>query len=602
MKFFVRHALLLTSLLICLISLQATHAQTKEKKDSVEKKSITKKAFRQGMKFISTTPKDTVETVKSINPYLQYTGKIIRNISFERVGFEKSIYDSTKKVQKTVTKLANTLHVDTREKTIRQHLFFHKNSLLNPYKLADNERFLRDKDFILDSRIVVVPIDGSDSVDVLVITRDVFSLGATIGGSFPTAPEIGIYDANVGGRAQRVEFTSLFDNARTPKYGYSLLYRKSSLFGSLANLDLQYSQLNDGRSYGAETEYAFLTRVNRPLVSPYSRLAGGVELSHNWSENVYNDPDTVFLKYSYNIFDSWIGYNFGVHKEITNRNRQFLAFRYFDGTYLDQPDQPEYQEVKKYNSVVGYLSEFSFYRQNFFKTRYVFGFGRTEDIPYGISFGVTGGFIRQLSLGRPYGALKFNYGEASKKGNFHKLLAQVGGYERDGKIEDIVAQVGGAYFTKLWQLHRYKMRSYVSATYTQLFNRTIADYLDIGKNEIPGFSIDSLNADQRLAVHAESAIYTPWSLLGFRFAPFVSVDLAAVKCNNCSPQNDAFFGISGGFRTRNENLIFGTMEVKVTYIPENGDGSSKFNFSFKQNLRVKNSGTFVKPPSLIRYN
>jgi hypothetical protein len=229
-----------------------------------------------------------------------------------------------------------------------------------------------------------------------VITRDVFSLGATIGGSFPTAPEIGIYDANVDGRAQRIQFTALVDQERDPKFGYSIFYRKSSVFGSLVNLDLAYTQLNDGRSYGAETEYTAAVRLSRPLVSPYSRIAGGLEISQNWSQNVYNEPDTSFLKYRYNIFDSWIGYNIGINKEISNRNRHFLALRYFDGTYLDQPDQPEYEEEKKYNSVSGYLGEFSFYRQNFYKTRYVFGFGRTEDIPYGTSMGVTAGYIREL--------------------------------------------------------------------------------------------------------------------------------------------------------------------------------------------------------------
>jgi hypothetical protein len=589
-------------LIVVLLVLIRINAGAQPKSDSLQKKSITKRAFSQGLKLISTNPKDTIEAEKSINPYLQYTDKIIRNITIEKIGFEKSIYDSAKRVKKAVTKLANTLHVDTREKTVRQHLFFQANSLLNPYKLADNERFLRDRDFILDSRIVVLPVEGTDSVDVTVITRDVFSLGGTLGGSFPSAPEIGIYDANVDGRGQRVEFTSLIDNERDPKFGYSLLYRKSSLFGSLTNFDVQYTELNDGRSYGAETEYAFLIRLARPLVSPYSRIAGGLEVSQNWSKNVYNEADTAFLSYRYNIFDAWAGYNFGVHKEITNRNRKFLAFRYYDGTFIDQPEQPEYVEEKKFNSAVGYLTEFTFYRQNYLKTRYVFGFGRTEDIPYGVSLGVTGGYINELQLGRPYGAVKFNYGEATKKGNFARILFQAGGFSNKGKLEDIVVQTGGAYFTRLWQIDRYKMRTYVSATYTHLLNQTIANWLDVSKNEIPGFEIDSLEADQRLALHLESAIYTPWSLLGFRFAPFLAFDIVGIRCKSCEAQNDSFFGISSGFRTRNENLIFGSMELKITYIPENGDGSSTFNFSFKQNLRVKNSGNFVRPPSLIRYN
>jgi hypothetical protein len=44
------------------------------------------------------------------------------------------------------------------------------------------------------------------------------------------------------------------------------------------------------------------------------------------------------------------------------------------------------------------------------------------------------------------------------------------------------------------------------------------------------------------------------------------------------------------------------MELKATFIPQDGSGSSKFVIAFKQNLRVKNSGTFIRPPSLVKYN
>lgn len=591
-------------LIVSLIGFSAINTQAQEKKDSVEKKkkeNITKRAFKEGMKFISTTPKDTVKNEKSINAYVEYSGKIIRHINIEHIGFEKSIYDTTKKVKKSVTKFANFLHVNTREKTLRQHLFLRKNTPLNPYKLADNERYLRDRDFIVDSRIVVVPIEGSDSVDLLVMTRDVFSLGARAGGS-PTAPEFGIYDANVSGRAQRVEFNAVVDQERTPKFGYSLLYRKSSIFGSLANFEVEYTQLDDARSYGKEPEYSVAARVNRPLVSPYSRWAGGLEVSNNWSKNVYNDTDSAFLKYNYTIFDTWIGHNFGINREVSNRNRQFLAVRYFNGNYLDQPEQPEYEEARKYNDIVGVLSEFTFYRQNYYKTRYVFGFGRTEDIPYGISLGFTGGYVRQLEVDRSYSAVKLSYGQASRKGNFYRLFFQTGGYLGSGEVEDLVVQTSASYFTRLLNMNRYKLRAYSSVTYTQLFNQTISDWLDITKKEIPGFKIDSLDADVRLATHLEGALYTPWSILGFRFAPFAAIDLAVANCADCEDQNQAFWGLSSGFRTRNENLIFGTMELKITYIPKDGNGESKFVIGFKQNLRVKNSGTFVRAPSLVKYN
>jgi hypothetical protein len=297
-----------------------------------------------------------------------------------------------------------------------------------------------------------------------------------------------------------------------------------------------------------------------------------------------------------------MGYNIGIHKEILNRNRMFLAVRYFNGYYLDQPDQQEYQDETKYNNAFGYLSEFTFYRQDYYKTRYVFGFGRTEDVPYGVSLGFTGGYVRQVHVTRPYLGLKFDYSKANRKGNFVSVKFQTAAYFQDNSLEDNIIQGRVSFFSRLLQLSRHKMRNYVSLSYTQLNNRTVIDWLNISKKEIPGFSADSLDADKRLSLHLESLLYAPWSVLGFRFAPFASIDAVAVNCISCNTPNEYFWGFSGGFRTRNENLIFGTMEIKLTYIPSNEDGDSQFVFGFKQNLRVTNPASFVRAPTLIFYN
>ena len=554
------------------------------------------------MKLVSTNPTDTIVNVESIDNFSQYAGRIIRNIHVERIGFEKSIYDSAKKVTNTVIKLANALHSDTRENTVRQHIFFKQYQPLNPYELADNERFIRDRDFILDCRIVAVPIEGTDSVDLTVITRDVFSLGATIGGSFPTAPKIGLFDANIMGKAQRLQFTALIDQERSPKFGYSILYRKSSLFGTLTNVDVEYTQINTGLSVGDESEFAYFVRLNRPLVSPYLRLAGGLEVSRNWSDNVYNEPDSAFLDYDYKIFNSWLGYNIGIKKAATARGRHFMAFRYFDGYYVDAPQLSEDQEEPRYNSAYGYLSEFSFYSQNFYKTRYVFGFGRTEDIPYGISVGVTGGYVREVRIERPYGAFKIRYTIANKRGSFHQFSFQSGGYYRQNKFEDFVVQGGAAHFTRALNVRHSKFRGLLSAEYTQIVNRTVSDWLKVSNKYIPGFSADSVVADSRLSISLQTVLYTPRAILGFRMAPFAQIDMVSVNCSSCDYQENTYWGLSAGLRTRNENLIFGTIELKATYIPKDEYGESKFVFGFKQNLKVKNTGTFATQPTLIRYN
>ncbi len=60
--------------------------------------------------------------------------------------------------------------------------------------------------------------------------------------------------------------------------------------------------------------------------------------------------------------------------------------------------------------------------------------------------------------------------------------------------------------------------------------------------------------------------------------------------------------VSLGMRVRNENLIFGTIEVKGTYIPNDDEGKSKFAFSFRKNLQFRKTDVFVTAPSLIIYN
>jgi hypothetical protein len=570
----------------------------------VNNESLLKKSFHEGIRLISRKSTDTVLNENSAETYFNYAGKIIRNINIERVGFEVSIYDSSMKARNAIVKIANKLHTDTKEKIIRNHLFLHENEPLNPYKIADNERFLRDKNFILDCRILVIPLVESDSIDLLVITRDVFSIGASVGGSFPNAPKVSVYDANIFGGGQTARFDALLDQDRNPKFGYAVQYSKSSLIGSLTNFELIYTELNTGKSLGDETEFAYIARVSRPLVSPYSRLAGGFEISNNWSRNVYSKPDTSFLNYRYKIIDTWGGYNIGINKQYQNRTRHFVALRYFNSFYVDTVSQETYQKKILYNNIIGYLSEFTLYRQDFFKTRYVYGFGRTEDVPYGISLSLSAGYIQQLDISRPYSGIKLQYTFINRRGNFYNTGINIGGYYRNNNIEDLVLDLTSSYYTKAFSIKNFKIRHSLTIRYTSLGNQTTSDWLKINSSQIPGFNSDSIAAKNRLVLHLESVLFSTWSLLGFRFAPFSSVDAVTVDriSANQPTSFDQFWGMSAGLRFRNENLIFGTLELKCTYIPKDASGNSQFVFGFKQNLRIKNSGTFVKAPSLILYN
>jgi hypothetical protein len=70
---------------------------------------------------------------RSENVFLPYEGKIIRKIYIDRLGFDRSMLDTARKVKTFVSKAANYLHNDTKARTVRDNLFIKEGKPLNPY-------------------------------------------------------------------------------------------------------------------------------------------------------------------------------------------------------------------------------------------------------------------------------------------------------------------------------------------------------------------------------------------------------------------------------------------------------------------------------------
>lgn len=599
----------LTCLLI-FMGATATHAQKvkpKPKKEEEEKKTLTQKVSKRVMKLVKQNPGDTIVDQKSESGFRQYQGKIIRKIIVNHIGFERNINDTTKyRVVNTVTRVANSLHTDTKEQVIRNNLFFRTNKPLDPYKLADNERYLRDLPFILDARIAVKPVRGNrDMVDVIIYTRDVFSIGGSLSAKSKTSVQYRIYDANLAGWGQRTEYRSIIDIDRDPKFGHQFLYSKNSIKGTLINGTISYTQLNTGASYGLENESALFLKLDRPLVSPYTRWAGGLELSRNWSVNVFGAEAADFRDYSYYVKDLWVGYNIGIKNRVENRNRHFVGIRTFGQSFNQTPVQETGEDTLLYRNQQFVLGQFTFYNQNFYRTKYVYGFGRTEDVPYGTRMSVLFGQTKQMGLVRVYAGAEFEKSVFHKSGDFMQYAVRVGGYQYNKGLQDVVMLASANLFSRLMLLQKLKIRQSIGASYTTIANRNTSLPLRIDNDMgIERFNSDSSTwGTQRLSLHLETVVYIPPTLLGFHFAPFAFADMAMV-----APEREVlikqkpYFGLGGGVRTRNENLIFGTIELRMFYFPRVTEDLSRFRITVSSNLRVKFSSSFIKAPSFISYN
>lgn len=606
-------------LYLCLICVLATQPLRAQEKDTTRIKSDTTKSDTTGIindikdsqltKRIlkSITRKKTtnpVAAVRSEAAFMPYEGKIIRKIIIRHIDFQKTVYDTTKNIKNTITRLGNKLHSTSKDWVIRDNLFIREDKALNPYKLADNERHLRDLDFLLDAKFYVIPLrKNPDSVDIVVLTRDVFSLGGTVNPANPSRTRLRLYDANLGGWGQRLQFNGLIEPDRDPNFIYEFLYRKNSIAGTFINGTIGYTQLNTGSSYGEEEEKAYYIRFDRPLVSPYTRYAGGMELSRNWSENFFSINDSLFKDYRYVINDFWIGYNIGANSN-NDRSRHFIAVRAFDQHFTRVPSQEREQQRPLYNDQTFVLGSATFFKQDFYTSRFIYGFGRTEDVPYGHNISLITGWSRQRGLERSYFGLEAEKAMVSRLGEFYTIGIRAGGFRHNKRLEDATVLISGKLMSRLIPRGNFLFRQSIIVDYTRVFRQRTSVPLDIN-NEfgLQYFRADSLWGTKRFHIQSETVAFSPWQFLGFRFAPFAFGEMAMISGDDQSIFSDKpYFGFGGGIRTRNENLIFGTVELRLIFYPRTTEDISSFNIRVTSNLRIKYSAGFVRAPGFVRYN
>jgi hypothetical protein len=568
------------------------------------------KVVKQLLGIITTDPVDQKKAlnVKSEDAYLPYAGKIVRKIIVRRVGFESTVLDTTRRFQTFMSNAANALHADTKEFVIRDNLFIKEGKPLNPYRVADNERTLRNLNFVLDSRILVRPVSKrSDSVDLIVITRDVFSLGGNFEPQGVSQYKLGIQEANLFGMGQRIQFNTLYDINRNPNFGFETVYQKINAAGSFVDASVGYSEINTGSSIGNENEKAYYLRLNRALYQPFARWAGGLELSNNQSTNVFKDPDSTFAVYRYSIQDLWAGYSFG-HKSLPsnlreNRNRKFVALRAFQQHFQDLPTidltEPDRYAYRNRTSI---LSQLTFFRQDFYKTQYVVGFGRTEDIPYGYRVSFTNGWETEMGYKRLYSGGEFYYTKVRDSGTILTYAVKLASYFQGSRSEDGLLSADFRRFSKVYEKGAYKMRNQTQVGYAVLFNQNIKRGIDIRDvNGILGFSPDSLVGTRRFVVSDEITLFSPSKIFGFKLAPVARIDLAFInnKANYLFSASNFFAGLSVGMLARNENLIFNTIEMRIFYYPRTVERVPHVGFSIGTNIRIKYPTNLVTAPATV---
>jgi hypothetical protein len=572
--------------------------------------------FQQAVNSMKRTPNASPDNIilngKSEDPYLPYQGKIIRHIYVNTLNFDRSFTDTSKRDNSFGARVGNKFHRTTRKFVIKDNVFIQEGTPLNAYMLADNERFIRSLEYINDARIVVDTLENDpDSVDIKVYTKDLFSIGGGGASNGLNHFNTTVYDANLVGMAQRLDVSGLYDYNRSPEGGYGAAYRKDNVLHSFIDAGVGYSTMSISNYTGEEetTEYMTLTRR---LVSPYSRYAGGLTISHNQGYNLYHIPDSVFKGYNYVLLDGWAGYNIGIKKltstNNTIRDRRFFAIRYYDRDFSQLPKQvitptgTAFDPV--YNNSRALLAQLTFFRQDYYKTQYIYGFGTTEDLPYGYNIAVTAGWHEQLYLQRPYAGVNASRYVATHKGDFLQFYMKSGGFLYENKIQDGSLLVGATGYSRIIFWNSTKIRQYFNINYTHLYNRVTYAPLRIDNYYgVRGFLSDSAYGSRRLSLQLETEFYLKFKLLGFQFAPFPYGDLSLITPQNAPyAMSSLYTSLGGGVRARNENLVFDVIELRAFFFPVAPTNMKGFKIIINTNVRYRYSSNYITAPDVVQLN
>ncbi len=560
---------------------------------------------------ISTTPPDEAPK-KVVNPFLKYKGKIIRSIETVRIGFEYEIDDTNHLKENFGIRVTKIFHKSTTDKVIQRNLFFKEGDPLYPYLLADNERYLRELVFIKDARILVDYAEGSrDSVDVVILTKDVFSIGGNFSNSGTNKGRLELREENFLGSGTRLMVSGYYEKVRFPQKAIGAELVRRNIGGSFIDWVSGYKDYNYAFSSGRNQETVVYTRIEKPLVTPFIPSTGSLEWSYQRTRNVY-DSDSLYnndIKYAYYNLDAWFGYSLDskrslyANKEI--RVHRFIALRGFKQHFLIMPIKYKTVLDYRFTDFTGTLASLNIFKQTFYKANFIYGFGRSEDIPEGFSIALTGGFVKKQEFNRPFSGLDMSLANLKKKGFYVNYTFRIGGYYYRKRFEDVDILFNMEHFTRLKKMSSaWYQRTFVNAGFAAQVNPVLNAPLFLRSDYgFPYFNNGETNADLRIVLKTESVFYNTKKLLGFRFAPFVFGDVILLKPTKLGlNKTDLYSAVGGGVRTRNENLVFGTIELKGYYFPRVNGDMKGWKIELNSEIRFKYKSSFIRRPDFIIAN
>ena len=568
---------------------------------NIQKKAREHKLLNELHRLIFISP-DTSHTIQKPEEshirFLKYQRKHIRSINFISLDvFGPSVNDTSRMARSWIENAANKIHIYTRTSEFRRLLLQHEGDILDPFLLAENEHIIRTLPYIRDARFIVLP-DSEDAnfVDIVVLTQDLYSVGFIFQPLNINSTRIGIYNINVAGFGHRQSNLFLIEPLKKQKFRYTEgSYRVENIAKLFMSGELHYTNYVDNQSLGFDLSRKFYTFD--------TRLAGGLSLFYN--QQTLRDNDLILINSRFKILNSWLGYAFPFHahnQDFSKHNRLVTTLS-IDKIQYDYRDIVNATDYLKANNKTDLISGLSFSSNSYYRDNLLFGYGSSEDIPFGKLFGVQGGYSFDEFHNRTYVDAFYYAGDKIDDKGYINYSIEAGGYLNSGIYEDGILKSKISLISKLYTHGDHHFRHYLNLMYVRGINMHGSERIIINDQYgIRGFKSQTLMGTQKLSMNLESIMFSPLYVLGFRFATFGFLDIGFIGSEKRSILNQQMYsGLGIGVRIKNENLIFNTFQLRFAFYPLEPDRRNRFSIDVSDVPSSSFSDFTVKQPHVVTF-
>jgi len=429
---------------------------------------------------------------------LEKEGAVIGEIRFEK----SNVFDlSNPEENNWLYRLANRLHIVTKDKVIRKQLLFCSGDRYSKRLVGESARILRQKQYLGDADIRPVHYDNG-VVDLAVLTRDVWTLSPDIsisrsGGENRT--KIGLEETNLFGRGRLVRVARIDNVDRTSD---SFEFADKHLGRSWVSAFLRIADNSDGKSN-------FLSAI-RPFHALDARWSlGGWILDDDRRSTLYALGEEVAEYQHERDYQSLFG---GWSRGLRNgKARRWTAGLVFDDNHFSAVADPTLPAaIPEDRKLVYPFVGLEIIEDQFETARNRDQIGQTEDFYMGSRLFASLGWSSE-SLGADRDALIFSARAARGFGSLEKnavlLSAQTSGRVESGNAVNSLFTVNARYYRTQSEKRLFFATLSAIAGHSLDLDNPVQIGGDTG---LRGYPLRYQSGDSKMLVTVEQRYFTDW--------------------------------------------------------------------------------------------